>query len=680
MEMLLESWHNATYWWGLALLLFSVCVVMTGIINQKNNPPWDHDNSHPVLEFCLFWLMLFWISMLEGCQISVVGLQGFDSESFRETHPRAYRICKLVHSGPNVERFLVGRQFLLLFNGFLVSRIGGGSGDLDNFEMHSWTWEEELTQFFFGNGTLLMIVIVALGQLPTQLVAADKMLGFFELPLGHYYIVLLPCLFVESLGFTHSSYLLKDLLCWISGIDQSKADPEKALKKDALHYIKCIWSVFCVFFSLTFITKGLLKSQTNATEGAGWHHLPGGAAVVVSFFFIFMLASAEGIQVSVIALKTVDPETYMHQSPLAYRVAELSLRGSNMSAFLAGRQFLTAMNMVLLARVTSYAGSKGELKPGGDWGMSDFFNEYLLQWGFLGAILVVNVAQLASQVTASLFPISVINNHFMYWLLNLMLFVEFIGIVNACWPLSNLLEKIYGMEDDPVLVFKKKNPNAEPVDNSFFTDEERKQIMDSWHSATYWWGLALLGFALSVVMHGIFTEKNNPPWEHAHPLLDFVLFCVMLFWIAMLEGCQISVVGLQVYDPESFRESHPRAYKCCKLVHDGPNVERFLVGRQFLLLFNGFLVSRIGGGSGDVSNFEMHSWTWEEEFTQFFFGNGTLLMIVIVALGQLPTQLVAADKMLGFFELPLGHYYIVVLPCLFVESLGFTHSSYLLKD
>merc|ERR1719454_540950 len=105
--------------------------------------------------------------------------------------------------------------------------------------------------------------------------------------------------------------------------------------------------------------------------------------------------------------------------------------------------------MILLARVTGYAGSDGELLPGGDWGMGTFFNEFFLQWGFLGAILVVNVAQLASHVTASIFPIAVINNHFMYWLLRLMLFIEAIGIVNACWPLAYLLERIYSLQPDP---------------------------------------------------------------------------------------------------------------------------------------------------------------------------------------------------------------------------------------
>merc|ERR1719204_215990 len=93
--------------WGMALMLFGVCVVMTGIITEVNNPPWEAGSLHPFLEVVLFWSMLSWIAMLEGCQISVVGLQGYDPESFRETHPRAYQCCKLVHTGPNVERFLV---------------------------------------------------------------------------------------------------------------------------------------------------------------------------------------------------------------------------------------------------------------------------------------------------------------------------------------------------------------------------------------------------------------------------------------------------------------------------------------------------------------------------------------------------------------------------------------------
>merc|ERR1719251_544686 len=50
---------------------------MTGIFTEVNNPPWVAGSISPVFEFIAFWSMLSWISMLEGCQISVVGLQYF---------------------------------------------------------------------------------------------------------------------------------------------------------------------------------------------------------------------------------------------------------------------------------------------------------------------------------------------------------------------------------------------------------------------------------------------------------------------------------------------------------------------------------------------------------------------------------------------------------------------------
>merc|ERR1711959_450878 len=128
--------------------------------------------------------------------------------------------------------------------------------------------------------------------------------------------------------------------------------------------------------------------------------------------------------VSALALANVPSHEYKKRCPLAYRTTQLLYSGRNMQAFLVGRQFMVALMIILLARVTSYAGSDGELVRGDDWGMGKGFNMWLLQTGFLGAILVVNVAQLASQVTASIFPVALINNHLMNWLLRLMLLIE----------------------------------------------------------------------------------------------------------------------------------------------------------------------------------------------------------------------------------------------------------------
>ena len=330
-----------------------------------------------------------------------------------------------------------------------MSKVSGAADQGHNFYIGDWEWSAEATQFFWLNSVLLMVVIISLGQLPTQLLAADKMLGFFDLHYYALYTIVYPCLFVESIGLTHSSYLLKDLCCVIGGIDRSTEDPAKKMNKNFFYYLRCFISVCAVIFSFVFIVKGLALRQTAATDGVGWYKLPGWAAVILTIFFLFMMACAEGLQVSALALAQVPSHEYKAKAPLAYRLCQIMFAGRNMQAFLVGRQAMVAMMMILLARVTSYAGSDGVLVSGTDWGMGEGFNKGLLQTGFLGAILVVNVAQLASQVLASLFPVPVINNHLMRVLLNIMLFIEFSGVVNACWPLTWLLDALTGLPKDP---------------------------------------------------------------------------------------------------------------------------------------------------------------------------------------------------------------------------------------
>lgn len=151
---------------------------------------------------------------------------------------------------------------------------------------------------FLPNGGAIAIAIRgSAGQLVSQLMAANTMMGFLELPFAVYYTVLIPCLFVESIGLTHSSYVLKDVLQRLAGIDASEADPAKAITKNWLYHTKCFISVSAVIFAGIFLFKGLALKQTNATNGPGWENLPGWAAILVSLFFLFILACAEGLQV-----------------------------------------------------------------------------------------------------------------------------------------------------------------------------------------------------------------------------------------------------------------------------------------------------------------------------------------------------------------------------------------------
>lgn len=495
-----NAWRYASYWWSVPLAMFALSVCLYSIGQGWNNPPWEIGVVPRGVEILIFFVIASWIALLEGCQISIVGLQGVNIEPYKKSYPRAYDVCKLAHKGANVERFLVGRQFLLIFNGFLLSRVSGASRTFGNFydgplrddvnltaslamgnasetfymgdleSGNAWIWNVDANDFFWGNSVLLMILIVGPIQLVTQLVAADKMMAFLNLHFYGLYTVLYPCLIMEYVGLTHSAYILKDVLAWAAGIDTSLEDPAKAMNKNALHYLKCLWSVSWVVFGGIFMFKGWAMSQSGATSGKGWENMPGGAAVAVSLLFLFIMALAEGLQVSGLALMKTELSEIKEKSPLAYATCKLMFAGRNMQAFLVGRQFFVAVMMVLLGRVTGYAGGdapgvlfdkdcnrtaideinaaameaagSGEapyaetICEGDDWGMGKGFNEWILQTGWLGAIFVCNVAQLATQVTASLFPVAFINNRIMNWFLRVLLFTEFTGIVNSCWPLA----------------------------------------------------------------------------------------------------------------------------------------------------------------------------------------------------------------------------------------------------
>merc|ERR1712050_135821 len=265
----------------------------------------------------------------------------------------------------------------------------------------------------------------------------------------------------EGLGLTHSSYLLKDLLCIVAKIDTSQGDPRKKMTKNVFYYGKCFLSVSVVTFCGFFLFKGWFLKQTGATHGVGWEDLPGWAAIIVSVLFLFIMACAEGIQVSALALQRTPTETFKESKPKVYRTLMLlggsngvEYEGRNMKAFLVGRQMFVAMMVVLLGRVTGYGGSKGELVTGTDWGMGKVFNEWFLQTGFCGAVFVVNVAQLATQITASIFPVSLINNYFTYFLLQAMLLTEASGLPNACWPCMWFLNWAFGLGPDPELIIE----------------------------------------------------------------------------------------------------------------------------------------------------------------------------------------------------------------------------------
>ena len=116
----------------------------------------------------------------------------------------------------------------------------------------------------------------------------------------------------------------------------------------------------------------------------------------------------------------------------------------------------------MLGRATGYAGGEGQLVANevpsdDDWGMGKGFNKWALQTARVYGLRRRDLCRQRRTAgdpghgvhLCTIFPIAFINNHFLYYILKVVLFIGASGVGNACWPLSWLLSWSFGLKKDP---------------------------------------------------------------------------------------------------------------------------------------------------------------------------------------------------------------------------------------
>ena len=66
--------------------------------------------------------------------------------------------------------------------------------------------------------------------------------------------------------------------------------------------------------------------------------------------------------------------------------------------------------------------------------------------------------------------------------------------------------------------------------------------------------------------------------------LMFKSYPAALYFLAIMEGLQIALVELKREPAESYRQSHPAAYRLGQLAGQADNIEKFLMGRQVFVV------------------------------------------------------------------------------------------------
>jgi hypothetical protein len=135
--------------------------------------------------------------------------------------------------------------------------------------------------------------------------------------------------------------------------------------------------------------------------------VPSYVSVVLLFFLMRFVGMMEGMQIALFAVLNL-PEDEIKKHPLAAKSCELTFAGSNLQAFLVGRQICVTCCIFIVARITScnVDVDAGESTIFGvSDGLQNFFNT-----GLIGAIITTIVGSLAWCIIASSFPVAFLSN------------------------------------------------------------------------------------------------------------------------------------------------------------------------------------------------------------------------------------------------------------------------------
>merc|ERR1719215_2338245 len=111
------------------------------------------DESHPVAAYFLIWVAIIWLSMVEGGQASLVGLAPVNRELYKDSHPICYKCTSIAHKGDNLDRYLMGRQFMVIFIVFMINMSGNPIADADLWGLPDW-----IQNIFFATGFAMILL------------------------------------------------------------------------------------------------------------------------------------------------------------------------------------------------------------------------------------------------------------------------------------------------------------------------------------------------------------------------------------------------------------------------------------------------------------------------------------------------------------------------------------------
>jgi len=420
--------------YSVLLLIFSIIIIHGLIFNEQTK---ISSEVHPVVAFIVLWGAVGWLTMVEGGQASLVGLAPVNRELYKDSHKMAYKCSKICHKGDALDRYLLGRQFMVVAIVFCVNMSGA---PIEGAEL--WGFPEWIITIFLGTGVAMILFTCMVGQLNTQVNASHHMLDYLNNYFGLF--TLYVANLIEFSGLLHASYVLQLIVGHLAGQPiQSNDEPPTGLQS-AFFWFRCLLSFTILGVCIAVTMKALFDGKTTVWEG-----LPVGATLVIFFILVCVVGMLEAMQIAFFAVAKMTEEE-RGDGKFAKMTGKLLYfgEGNNLPGFMIGRQLCVVSCMFFVARVTS-------VKLGDDdpniFGVQDGAQE-LFNTGLLGALMLTILGSISWQLVASAFPLPFMQSPITYFLLRWCLFLEGTGICQGAWVIAAVHKKISGFQRDEVYI------------------------------------------------------------------------------------------------------------------------------------------------------------------------------------------------------------------------------------
>lgn len=469
-----------------------------------------------------------------------------------------------------------------------------------------------------------------------------------------------------------------------------------------IEIIKYTWSTCLVLFSLCVIFYSVSQRYCILQAHPA-------ALFIILFAATLLLAYVEALHYANVAVEKWDMTPYKERFPRACETQKLVKTNKLVQQFLVGRQFFVIFVVFTISEITSFPYIDKNM-----WGMPSTFVLIICQVGIPGIMWVLTIGQLIPQLYVEEFTLPFLDLYGCHLVTRVCFAAEFIGICHFSWILFHTVSTVlFGFivetaatpnnefavisADDKVVDSKTNNlengveltiknvqeNNAVLSGGAEATPAERRVEFDEtsvsdealvektwydwvWDAFRYAWSSFVTLGSVLIVIVGIWHHYSVLPVPVPALYIIFVGALTLLFY---LEGLMICIVATQFWDPESFRETHPRAYKIHKVVNQPDVLKRFIVGRQFFTVLTNFLIAQIA---------VFPHWPSDGYDPVLFFiviRSGLVGVMITLAFAQLCPELLAARYPLFFMNM-YGSYSVVILS-LFIEAMGIGHCAWL---